>query len=817
MYNAVHSLIFYRGGKFTMQSVILRYYRINKTFMSQIGVWPYQSRTLRILIPCTIVLIDLSYITAEIIGMLDSWGNIDIAVECIFSILFLVGCFAKLFNLIFKTKEMRHLFSLIEYHWQVFTNSTDIEIMEDYVTFGRKVVIFYATYIYLSMLLYLIIPVSPQIMDIVMPLNVSRPRRLLLEVEYRVDQEKYYYPILFHSYMTVLGTISIMVCVDTTYIAYVQHGCSLFAAVGYQLEHNIVLKEDVNETSHLTRSKKRTHRDVEAEDICVKEKTIFRELVMCLRKHQLAIQYVYLLESSFMISTGIQVLCNVICASLIGIQLISKFDNTEELIRYICLCVGAFFHLLFLILPGQRLMDHSLNVFNSACRSYWYAFSLKNKKILQILLYRSITPCMLTAGKIYVMSMANYKKYYAINILFLSRIGGWPYQRKIIKILVPCLLTIMLYSNVTSQVFLLYDTWGDIDIAVECTIGLTLLFGCNVKLFNIILNNDKFRQLLQLMNEHWELFNNEYERYILRYYASIGQKVTNYFAVYFIISLIIYLLIPLVPRILDIVIPLNESRPLAYIYQAEYRVDKEKYYYPIILHSYISTILIIVILFAIDTTYIVCVLHTCSLFTAISQRIENIIGEADIKSDNNEKIHTKTHYHLEIFITENHGSTDNDYCELMMCLKKHQLAIEHAQMLDSMFTHATFILLFLNVLLLSVMGIELINDVGHTEELIRHIFVTFVVFTQLVCMCIPGQLLIDQSTEIFNKACSSRWYSFSIKTRRLLRILLYRSLVPCTLTAGKMFVMSMTMCSSTLLPTQKPNADTDGYSLGMGF
>ncbi|KAL0121615.1 hypothetical protein PUN28_006850 [Cardiocondyla obscurior] len=66
-------------------------------------------------------------------------------------------------------------------------------------------------------------------------------------------------------------------------------------------------------------------------------------------------------------------------------------------------------------------------------------------------------------------------------------------------------------------------------------------------------------------------------------------------------------------------------------------------------------------------------------------------------------------------------------------------------------------------------------------------------------MCIPGQLLIDRSTEVFEKAYAAAWYTFSVKTKRLLSILLYRSFVPCTLTAGKMFVMSMTMCSSVCL------------------
>ncbi|TGZ38508.1 Uncharacterized protein DBV15_11899 [Temnothorax longispinosus] len=51
----------------------------------------------------------------------------------------------------------------------------------------------------------------------------------------------------------------------------------------------------------------------------------------------------------------------------------------------------------------------------------------------------------------------------------------------------------------------------------------------------------------------------------------------------------------------------------------------------------------------------------------------------------------------------------------------------------------------------------------------------------------------------FSVRYSSAWYTFSIKSRKLLRVLLYRSLAPCTLTAGKMFVMSMTTCSSVCL------------------
>ncbi|KYN26701.1 Odorant receptor 49b [Trachymyrmex cornetzi] len=747
-----------------MQSVVMRYYRINKIFMSQIGIWPYQSRIKRILIPSTIVLISFSILIAElqktlqlsqyygsfntsysdtsfsqIVCVFDTWGNVDIAIECMISTIVFIGCLTKLFNLILNIKETRYLFSLIEYHWQVFTNSTDIEIMQDYVTFSRKVVILYSIYVYTSMVLFMIIPMSPQIMDIVMPLNDTRPRMLLIEVEYRVDREKYYYPMLFHSYAAIVLIISIIVCVDTTYISYVEHGCSLFAAIGYRLEH-VNSKGHIGKTSYFAKSKERTCQDVEVEDTCFKEKAIFYEFVTCLRKHQLAIQYVRILESSFTLSTAIQLLCNVIGTSLTGIQVINNLDSIENIIRYTTLCLASFFHLLCMTLPGQRLMDHSLNVFNSVSRSHWYTFSLKTKKVLRILLYRSIVPCTLTAGKLYVMSMANYR---SVNII--------------------------LRDGTLQNVVLVYDTWGNMDIMVEAIIVITVIIITCTKLINIIVNNHKFRRLLQLMCEHWEFFNSEFERHIMKYYASISQKVTKYFGVYFIIFTIFYLLIPLIPRILDVVKPLNESRPLIYVYSVEYRVDKEKYYYPILLHCYATTLITITIAFTVDTTYIMCVLHACSLFIAISHRLENITVKAETKSDNNKK-YIGRHYHL---LMEKHGSTGNDYRELIICLKRHQLALEYisvvynnnlfnnnkqstriifiaryVRILESSFTLSTAIQLLCNVIDISLTGIQVTNNLDSIENIIRYTALCLTSFFHLLCMTLPGQRLMDHSLNV---------------------------------------------------------------------
>lgn len=90
------------------------------------------------------------------------------------------------------------------------------------------------------------------------------------------------------------------------------------------------------------------------------------------------------------------------------------------------------------------------------------------------------------------------------------------------------------------------------------------------------------------------------------------------FAVFIYSIIIAFMVIPLTPKILDAVMPLNESRSVIFVFEAEYGgVDKIKYYYPILLHSYLGFLLTIGIMINVDTLYIVLTLHGCSLFNAV--------------------------------------------------------------------------------------------------------------------------------------------------------------------------------------------------------
>jgi len=88
-----------------------------------------------------------------------------------------------------------------------------------------------AALMYVMMSGFIVIPLTPAFLDIVLPLNESRPRFLAIEVEFRVNKDEYF--LLFFCYTTaiIVVGISIMVSVDAMHITCTAHACSLFAAV----------------------------------------------------------------------------------------------------------------------------------------------------------------------------------------------------------------------------------------------------------------------------------------------------------------------------------------------------------------------------------------------------------------------------------------------------------------------------------------------------------------------------------------------------------------------------------------------------------
>lgn len=83
---------------------------------------------------------------------------------------------------------------------------------------------------YSALTLFMLVPLLQPLLLDSSSNNTARP--LLHRVEYYIDMNKYYFPILVHGYATAIICVSIAIAADTMYVIMIQHVCGLFKIIG---------------------------------------------------------------------------------------------------------------------------------------------------------------------------------------------------------------------------------------------------------------------------------------------------------------------------------------------------------------------------------------------------------------------------------------------------------------------------------------------------------------------------------------------------------------------------------------------------------
>ncbi|XP_025263956.1 odorant receptor 63a-like [Camponotus floridanus] len=391
-----------------MLANFLREYNINRLFLSITGLWPFQNKLARNSLQTFCFLVEISYCPFEILLIYDHWNDMQTIFEGCYQMAVSGTFLVRMANEFFNHDKLRRLYEIIDEHWDIFTSDIEVQVLKDYSTLARKFTKYYSIMMYFLTSGFVIIPVF---LDIVLPLNKSRPRFLAIEVEFRINKDEYFLPIFCYTTAVIIVGMNIVVSVDAMHITCTSHACSLFAAVSKQIESLVVKTGNKNEIRkcEYTGNKNEIRKCGYMNTFdTLSEETVYREYITCLKKHQLAIKFVGILESSYQELSLFTLILFIGILSLTGIRIVYVLDQLGEVARFTFIIVGAFFTLLIVCYSGQKLMDESQNVFYQVYTTKWYDFSPRLKSLLIIILYRSNIPCGLKAGNLISLSIATY-------------------------------------------------------------------------------------------------------------------------------------------------------------------------------------------------------------------------------------------------------------------------------------------------------------------------------------------------------------------------------------------------------------------------
>ncbi|XP_050469804.1 uncharacterized protein LOC126863581 [Bombus huntii] len=215
---------------------------------------------------------------------------------------------------------------------------------------------------------FIIIPLSPVILDIISPLNETRHREQMFRVTYFLDDDQYFYAIYFHSLWCAFIITMIAVTIDSLYIQIVHHDSALFAICGALITARKSTDVDTNET--------------------------YTEwLRQCLTMHNDALQLFEMLDDSSRRSYFFQILLTMIGMTVTAVQAVMNLHQPEEALR---------------IEKSSVRYNICINLISNRYRSMWYNMPINVQRILHMMQMRSSKPCKLTAGGIYEMNIENF-------------------------------------------------------------------------------------------------------------------------------------------------------------------------------------------------------------------------------------------------------------------------------------------------------------------------------------------------------------------------------------------------------------------------
>ncbi|KAL7302608.1 hypothetical protein TKK_0004672 [Trichogramma kaykai] len=336
------------------------------------GLYCFQSDRINFISWLYIFLFTSSFMTALGIRLVMEIGvNTEIVIENILAELFMIVIIFKLGISVLQRKSFKSICTKITEHWRMINNLEELKIMTKNMNNVHVIAKVYALWCFFGMEFFLAMPVGYPLLDYVIPMeNRTRVMAFPCYVEYGLDPEKYYYPLMAQGFFGSLGYVAVFAAFDLSYMMLTSYVIGLFALAKHRISK-------VN------------------------------AIMQAIEAHQLALAYVNELEDNYNKAWFVSLVINV--TTIGGAYVVILVKNTpEEIFRYSAMLIGAFIHFYFIFLPGQKIINASEEVFDACYATNWYNLSNKSKYLLKVIMTRSLRASYLTGGKMFSLSMDTY-------------------------------------------------------------------------------------------------------------------------------------------------------------------------------------------------------------------------------------------------------------------------------------------------------------------------------------------------------------------------------------------------------------------------
>ncbi|XP_036144396.1 uncharacterized protein LOC105828162 isoform X2 [Monomorium pharaonis] len=233
--------------------------------------------------------------------------------------------------------------------------------------------------------------------------------------------------------------------------------------------------------------------------------------------------------------------------------------------------------------------------------------------------------------------------YYGVVKKLSSLAGQWPYQKPKTKLICLSIVTLSTLSIIVPQIAKFIECDGDLQCIFQTMAGNMMAIIALVKLYTCYLNQYKMKVLIDRLFIEWDELVTPEECEIMKRYAETSRRYSLRYSLSCFTSAFLFLCISFIPPVLDIVLPLNESRPLLPVHPGYYFVDEREYFSYIFLHALVAWEIAVIGIVAHDCMLLTYIEHVCSIFALVAFRFEQLMYTNNIMKILHSHTRSNTH------------------------------------------------------------------------------------------------------------------------------------------------------------------------------
>ncbi|XP_076240835.1 uncharacterized protein LOC143183215 [Calliopsis andreniformis] len=386
-----------------------------------------------------------------------------------------------------------------------------------------------------------------------------------------------------------------------------------------------------------------------------------------------------------------------------------------------------------------------------------------------------------------------------------SLVGIWPFQYNWWKTIIrPVMYTCAAFTFFTqgSRIVLFYS----FDVLTEQIPYLCVAIITFIKYFNYDLQQIRFTELLSDLSVDWKSLKTAEETVIMQMYAKRALMISFVYkckeernlslSIYF--MTVAYGTIPLMPRILDYVNPLNESREWLFVFPGYYFIDEHKYYYFILCYTIFCMIVVAIIMLFTDLTHVYLVQHACSLLCIAGYRFKNAVDSTELSIKNPDESQDIVYNNLCVTIKTHNRSFDlvgnveatyglNLFFQVGISMISFSITLVMVRIVSNR------VLLELNSTYFSpVYKITTPVTLKESSLAMYPVYLFLVVqLLHLLYLTIQGQFLIDTYNDIYFAIYDAQWYRIHHSIQLFYALALRSTLTPPLFTAGGLIRLNL--------------------------